>query len=67
MNATVIGVPSRNQDLGARLAEARRLTDELFSIVRPDSAASPIDLLPWTPGSIRLEFVVGPRVRAAVF
>src|SRR6516164_6014041 len=36
MNATAI-VPSRNQDLGARLAEARRLTDELFAIVRPEA------------------------------
>ena len=37
MNATAIGVPSRNQDLPARLAEARRLTDKLFAIVRPEA------------------------------
>jgi ergothioneine biosynthesis protein EgtB len=37
MNATGIGVPSRNQDLRARLTEARRLTDELFAIVRPEA------------------------------
>jgi len=37
MNATAIGVRSRNQDLRARLAEARRLTDELFAIVRPEA------------------------------
>jgi len=37
MNATAIGVPSRNQDLRARLTEARRLSDELFAIVRPEA------------------------------
>ena len=37
MNATAIGVPSRNQDLRARLVEARRLTEELFAIVRPEA------------------------------
>src|SRR5215470_9512148 len=37
MNATAIGVLSGNQDLRARLAEARRLTDELFGIVRPEA------------------------------
>ena len=37
MNATAIGVPSRNQDLRARLTEARRRSDELFAIVRPEA------------------------------
>jgi ergothioneine biosynthesis protein EgtB len=37
MNATAIGVGSRDQDLRARLAEARRLTEKLFAIVRPEA------------------------------
>ncbi len=37
MNATAIGVPSRREGLRARLAEARKQTDELFAIVRPEA------------------------------
>ncbi len=37
MTATAISVRSRRTDLHARLAEARRQTDELFAIVRPEA------------------------------
>ena len=37
MTATAISIPSRSQHLRARLAKARRQTDELFAIVRPES------------------------------
>jgi ergothioneine biosynthesis protein EgtB len=37
MTATAIGVRSRCQELHARLAEARRQTDKLFAIVRPEA------------------------------
>jgi ergothioneine biosynthesis protein EgtB len=37
MHATATHLPSRRHQLRARLAEARRQTDELFAIVRPDA------------------------------
>jgi ergothioneine biosynthesis protein EgtB len=37
MNATATRPQSRRQDLPARLAEARRGTDELFALVRPEA------------------------------
>ena len=37
MTATAISVRSRRTDLHARLTEARRQTDELFAIVRPEA------------------------------